>query len=381
MDLEHASREELIQEARRLKRRIERLEGSGTQGQMRSIVGLDEKVIQLNEDDHIEYVNRSLAKMAGVDRNDVLGKHIQVLDKFAWGEGKLIRLLASCRVEGGEVSEDVTLVDEAGRHTYHKIRVNITGGKPQILIEDLTTVKILENTFKRYVSPAVIQRMIGATGEKDFFRAERYEMTVLFADLRGFTSMSEGMRPEDVRAVINEYLTAMTECILKHEGTLDKFVGDEVMAIFGAPIYMADHAIRALKVGLDMQAAHRATQAKWKAEGRPTPGLGIGINTGEMVVGNMGSPMRVDYSVLGHNVNLASRLCSLAQAGEVLLGERTFAIVQESAQKGTLDIQRNLKFKRKGNINAKGISKPVGIISVVEKEFDVEAAPAEAQQA
>jgi class 3 adenylate cyclase len=370
MDLESASRDELLQEIRRLKRRVERLEG-GSAGQIRSIVGLDEKVIQLNEDDQIEYANRALAKIAGVDRTEVIGQHLSFIDRFAWGEGLLMKLLAQCRAEGGEVSHEVTLLgNETQRPTYHNIRVSITAGKPQILIEDMTTAKVLENTFKRYVSPAVIERMVQVQGEKDFFAAERQVITVLFADLRGFTAMSEGMDPDQVRNTINEYLTAMTDPILRHEGTLDKFVGDEVMALFGAPIYYDDHAIRALKVGLDMQEAHRNLMAKWRSEGRPTPGVGVGINTGEMVVGNMGSPQRVDYSVLGHHVNLAARLCGLAQAGEVLLGEQTFAIVQECAKSGRLDVQRNLKFKRKGNINAKGISKPVGIISVVEKEYD-----------
>jgi class 3 adenylate cyclase len=371
MNLNNASRDELLQEIRRLKRRVERLEGGGSQGQMRSIVGLDEKVIQLNEDDEIEYVNRSLAKMAGVDRNEVLGQHVSVIDQFGWGEGVLLRLLGQCRAEGGAVEEEATVLDEeTGRPSHHLIKVNITGGKPQVLIEDQTTAKVLESTFKRYVSPAVIERMVKAHGDKDFFAAERQVITVLFADLRGFTSMSEKLAPEEVRAIINEYLSAMTDAILRHEGTLDKFVGDEVMALFGAPIYYDDHALRALKVGLDMQEAHRNLQAKWKSEGRPTPGVGVGINTGEMVVGNMGSPQRVDYSVLGHHVNLAARLCGLAQAGEVLLGEQTFAVIQQAAKAGTLDIQRNLKFKRKGNINAKGISKPVGIISVIEKEYE-----------
>ncbi|MCI0343274.1 MAG: PAS domain-containing protein [Planctomycetales bacterium] len=374
MDLQRASREELVQEVLRLQRKVQGLEGkTGTQGQMRSIVGLDEKVIQLDDDDKIEYVNTSLARMLGVDRNQVTGKHVSTIDHFKWGDGLILHLLARCRAEGGTISEDVSFHDEGkGRHSYHKLNVTISAGKPQILIEDMTTVKVLENTFKRYVSPAVIDQMVKLRDEKDFFKAERYEMTVLFGDLRGFTATSEQMRPEDVRVMINEYLTAMTDVIIKNEATLDKFVGDEVMALFGAPLYFPDHSVRALKVGLEMQEAHRAMQAKWKGEGRPAPGLGVGINTGEMVIGNMGSAMRVDYSVLGHHVNLASRLCSLAQPGEVLLGENTFAIIQEAAKNGTLDIKRNLKFKRKGNINAKGISKPVGIIAVVEKEFDPE---------
>ena len=362
MKLENPSREELLQEIRHLRGRLERLEGRG--GAMRSIVGLSAKVIQLDEEDHVEYVNRALAEMAGVDRHDVIGKHVSVIDRFSWGEGLLTKLIAASRTQGMEVTEDIASLEGAGPRRHHRITASITAGKAQILIEDLTAVKVLESTFKRYVSPAVIQRMIAAQGEKDFFKAERYEMTVLFCDLRGFTAMSEGMRPEEVRTMVNEYLTAMTEVIVRHEGTLDKFVGDEVMAIFGAPIYHGDHALRALRVGLDMQEAHRRTQAKWRAQGRPAPGVGIGINTGEMVVGNMGSPMQVNYSVLGHAVNLAARLCSLARPGEVLLGERNFAVVKEAATAEMLSRGRPLRFEHRGSIEAKGISRPVEIISV-----------------
>jgi class 3 adenylate cyclase len=368
MDREHASREDLLRDIERLQRRIEHLESGGAAGHMRSIVGLADKVIQLSEDDRIEYVNGALARMAGVVRDDVIGKHLSVIDRFPWGEGLLATLLATCRARGGEVAEEMTTVDGTGRRQYFKVIVNVASGKPQILIADTTVVKVLEHTFTRYVSPAVIQRMIAAQRERDFFMAERYEMTVLFCDLRGFTAMSEGIPPEDVRSMLNEYLTAMTDAILRHEGTLDKFIGDGVMALFGAPLYYPDHAIRALRVALDMQAVHRGTQTRWRAQGRPTPGVGIGINTGEMVVGNMGSPLRVNYSVLGHPVNLAARLCSRALAGEVLLGERTFALVEGAMKAGTLDIASTLTFERRGSIVAKGISTPVGIVSVVEQE-------------
>jgi class 3 adenylate cyclase len=369
-DSQHASREELLREIELLQRRIERLESGAAAGPKHSIIGLADKVIQLTEDDHIEYVNRALVTMAGVVRDDIIGKHLSVVDRFPWGEGLLSRLLASCRTWGGELIEDVATVDGTGGRRYFRVIVNVTSGKPQILIQDITAVKLLENTFKRYVSPAVMQRMVALEGEKNFFTAERYEMTVLFCDLRGFTAMSESMSPEDVRAMINEYLTAMTDVILRHEGTLDKFVGDAVMALFGAPIYHPDHAIRALRVGLEMQAAHRNTQARWRAQRRPTPGVGIGVNTGEMVVGNMGSPLQVNYSVLGHPVNVAARLCSTALAGEVLLGERSFAAIEPARKAGTLGIDRALTFERRGCINAKGISTPIEIISVAESEPD-----------
>ena len=161
------------------------------------------------------------------------------------------------------------------------------------------------STFERYVSPTVVEKMQDST--EDFFKTERSVISVLFADLRGFTSMSSNLAPEEVKNTINEYLTAMINVIDQNEATVDKIVGDEVMALFGAPIFYEDHALRALKVAMEMQKAHQGLLHKWKSENRPAPPVGIGINTGEMVVGNIGSEKRMDYTVLGHHVNLCVR--------------------------------------------------------------------------
>jgi adenylate cyclase len=285
------------------------------------------------------------------------------VDNFKWGQGFLQHLLSKAREEGGETTEEKQYYDEIKKKpVYVDVKCSFMGGKAQFLIEDLTSKKVLEQTFKRYVSPDVMERMLEIQDDKDFFKAERYEMTVLFGDLRGFTSWSESKTPDMVRDTINEYLSAMTEVITRNGATLDKFVGDEVMCLFGAPLYYPDHAVRGLRVGIEMQESHQSVVEKWKKKGIAVPPMGIGINTGEMIIGNIGSSMRMDYTVLGHHVNLASRLCSLAQPNQVLLGEKTFVQIQEAAKKGQLDIRRNLKFKKIGRTNAKGISQPVEII-------------------
>jgi class 3 adenylate cyclase len=365
INLESASREELLREINRLRLQVSSLEQQSSMGHMRSIVGLDEKVIQLDEQDQIEYINAAMSKLIGIDRNQVLGKHISVLDDYKWGKGELQRILKHAKQTGQEFNEEKNYFDdEKEKYFYVNIKCSITGNKTQILIEDLTDKKMLETTFKRYVPPAVIERMLEVQEEKDFFKADRYEMTVLFGDLRGFTAWSESLPPEKVRDTVNLYLSAMTEVISQHGATLDKFVGDEVMALFGAPLYYPDHAVRALKVALDMQEAHKKTLGKWEEMGVPGPPLGVGLNTGEMVVGNIGSNMRMDYTVLGHHVNLASRLCGLAKPGEILLGQNTFRLIQVAAKEGKLDIQRNLKFKKVGKTKAKGVSEPIEIILV-----------------
>ena len=364
-NIDKASREDLVKEISNLRRQVSTMQSQAQVGQMRSIVGLDEKVIQLDENDKIEYCNQALAKMMGLSRDKLLGKHITEVDEFKWGKGVYQHLLKSARETGDETVEEKNYFDdEKEKYFYVNVKCSITGGKAQFLIEDLTDKKMLEKTFKRYVSPEVIEKMLEIQNEKDFFKAERYELSVLFADLRGFSTWSEQNTPDKVRDTINEYLSAMTDVVTRNNATLDKFVGDEVMALFGAPLLYPDHAVRALKVAIEMQEAHQQTMANWRSKGFEGLALGIGINTGEMMVGNIGSAMRMDYTVLGHHVNLGNRLCSLAQPHQILLGERTFNLIQDAAKAGQLDIKRNIKFKKFGKTNAKGIKTPVEVILV-----------------
>jgi adenylate cyclase len=182
----------------------------------------------------------------------------------------------------------------------------------------------LRAVFSQYVSRSVVDRIL-ADPAKARLGGERKELTVLFSDIRGFSQLAEGMRPEVLASFLQEYLTPMTELVLDSGGTLDKYIGDAVMAIWSAPIDFADHAARACDVALAMQAALVALNAKWAAEARPEIAIGIGINTGQMAVGNMGSAARFDYTVLGDQVNLASRLEGLTKEYGVgiLVGEAT----------------------------------------------------------
>jgi adenylate cyclase len=121
----------------------------------------------------------------------------------------------------------------------------------------------------------------------------------------------------------------MTDVILAHQGTLDKFVGDEVMALFGAPFPQQDHALRAVKVGLEMQKAHQTIIEMWLDRGVPAAPIGIGIATGDLIVGEMGCPQRADYTVLGRAANLGARICSEAQGGQVLISQATYDLVKD----------------------------------------------------
>ena len=182
----------------------------------------------------------------------------------------------------------------------------------------------LRTTFTRYLGEDVMEEALQHPDKLN--RGEKREMTVLFSDIRGFTTLSERMLPEKLAAFINEYLSPMTRIVFDEKGTLDKYIGDAIMAFWNAPLDQPDHALRACRASLAMLARLDELKAKCRAENFPEFDIGVGINTGTMIVGNMGSDVRVDYTVMGDAVNLASRLEGTNKEYEtrVILGEGTW---------------------------------------------------------
>jgi adenylate cyclase len=182
----------------------------------------------------------------------------------------------------------------------------------------------------RFLSPEVTKRIL-ATDESQgaaLGAPEVKEVSVLFADIVGFTTMSEAMSPASVALLLNDYLSRMTDVIFKYEGTLDKYIGDAIMAVFGAPLDMADHAVRAIRSALEMQ----ERLAEFNADRKEGPQLNIriGINTGKAVAGEIGSVKKKEYTVLGDTVNTASRLeSSVAKPGMIVIGENTYEAVKD----------------------------------------------------
>jgi adenylate cyclase len=181
---------------------------------------------------------------------------------------------------------------------------------------------VLSN-FQRYFAPD-LAKQIAEHSEEVKLGGEKRPVVIFFSDIRGFTSMSENMTPESVAKLLGEYFNEMVEIVFRHGGTLDKFIGDAIMALWGAPLASEDDADKAMRAAIDMQRALIPLNEHWKATGQPPIEIGIGINFGEVFAGNIGSEQRMEYTVLGDAVNTASRLCSNAGRGEIIISEHLF---------------------------------------------------------
>jgi adenylate cyclase len=207
--------------------------------------------------------------------------------------------------------------------------------------------------FQRLLSPAIAEQVL--SGKVEVAKGgELRDTTVLFSDIRGFTSMSESRAAQEVVDMLNEYFEQMVEIIFRYEGTLDKFVGDEIMALYGSPVTHADDPVRAVRTALDML----EVLGRWNVErisvGKVPVQIGIGINTGDVVAGYLGSSKALEYTVIGDSVNTGSRLCSAAKAGQILVSEDT-----EKRLGGLFDLQEQPPMSLKGK------SKPLRIYAVI----------------
>jgi adenylate cyclase len=178
--------------------------------------------------------------------------------------------------------------------------------------------------FQRLLSPNLVDEIVKGKLALDQGGASR-EVTMLFADIRGFTSMSERHTPEQMVATLNAYFELMVDVLFKHGGTLDKYVGDEIIGLFGAPVTLPDAPLRAVRAALDMLKALEEFNRSRESQGQERIAIGIGLNTGRVIAGAIGSSRTLQYTVIGDAVNLASRLCNVAKAGEIIISPSTMA--------------------------------------------------------
>ncbi|HEX3274778.1 MAG TPA: adenylate/guanylate cyclase domain-containing protein [Gemmatimonadales bacterium] len=194
--------------------------------------------------------------------------------------------------------------------------------------EQIRREAMVRSNFERYFAPNVAAD-IAQRGEAIGQGGERRPTTVLFSDIRGFTAIAEAMGPDAIARFLSEYFSEMVEVIFEHGGTLDKFIGDAVMALWGSPIAHVDDPDRAVRAAIGMQRAIGRLNERWMAQGRPEIGVGIGINHGEVFAGNIGSHRRLEYTVIGDAVNVAARLCAEAGPGEILVSEQLLKVVRD----------------------------------------------------
>ena len=280
--------------------------------------------------------------------------------------------VALARIADGDFAQIVEVPnrDEFGRLTTN---LNRTSTRLATLYSELTALnQNLENTIeeqlsqlrrteelRRYVSPQVADAIV-VEGSRLTLTPTRRNLSILVSDIRGFTEMAERMEPEELVDALNHYFTALTEVIFSHGGTLDKYLGDGILAIFGDPIPFEDHAERAVAAAFGTQEVLERLRSKWMLKYDEELTVGIGISTGYVTVGNIGSEDRIEYTVIGNHVNVASRLAGIALPGQILVTDRTMAAVKDYVTGTEVE-----------TMTLKGVKRPVRIFEITQREAEV----------
>ena len=320
-------------------------------------------VITLNEDGKIVTCNSAGLRTMQVSSEDILDRPS---DEFFAGANAWI-LEKVKRVEETQVS-DVTM-DAELEFGGEKISVNLAALPllsverkklgSMIIIDDISTEKRMKSTMSRYMDPGLADQLLA--GGEDFLGGKSATATVLFSDIRGFTTLTEELGAQGTVSLLNEYFTIMVECIQREEGMLDKFIGDAIMAAFGVPIPHDDDEDRAVRTAIAMINALTAWNEERLTDGKKPVNIGIGINTDLIVSGNIGSQKRMDYTMIGDGVNLAARLESACKQyyAKILISENTYKKLRGTYRSREID-----------RVVVKGKSEPVGIYEILDYHND-----------
>ena len=267
-----------------------------------------------------------------------------------WREDKIIGViqLDSVRIDNQFNQNDLELLKAIGSQAAMVI-------EQSALNERIREEERLRNRLQRFHSPQVIE-MILKGGEEtidDIMESKELIATILFADIVGFTRLSETMPPREINIILNRYFSRMTDIVFRYGGTLDKYIGDGLMAVFGAPMEKEDDAERAVRTALEIRRQLTAMMKTTSADRRFD--IRVGLNTGRVVAGNIGSPKRMEYTVIGDPVNVASRLESIAKPNQIVIGEETFGLVKNK-----------FKIQEVGTRKVKGKSSGIMVYEVLE---------------
>lgn len=281
---------------------------------MHSMHGLELLLLRIGTSHHIQYVNSAFCEYFSVPKEELLGQHQKILESLAHQA-----LLEPLRYPPTSGTRSFEAMDDKG-DTY-LVKFSRTTDSIDVVMENITD----KQKFREYVQKYIGSDLTTLSDDDltTFRFPERRFMSVSFTNLRGFTKLSETLIPEAVRKTINTYLQAVILAIESNQGTIDKMMGDEVMALFGAPRYYRDHALRVLKTAFEQLENIDRARLEIQKLGLTLPGCGIGISTGEMVVGSIGSQNRKDYTVMGSSVSIGAKLGQIARDKEVLITEAT----------------------------------------------------------
>ncbi|MGQ9585964.1 MAG: adenylate/guanylate cyclase domain-containing protein [Anaerolineae bacterium] len=307
-------------------------------------------VITLDGEGRVTLVNRAAERILGLSARDVLGRSYTVLGARLEETGLPLLLEQVRSGKRRHVLGEVGVQSPARGLLWLRLQLSPLRGKTgeqesmgvAVVVEDLTEQRRLEQaraqeqrekehiqqTFARYVAPQVVERLVRGEGEVRL-GGVRQEVSVLFADIRGFSELSQRLAPEPLVDLLNRYLSLAGEAVLREEGTLDKFTGDGLMALFNVPLPQPDHPMRAARAALALHDA--AVRYGVSAEGEAPLQFGVGIDVGEALVGNIGMSRLMDYTAVGDCVNLAKRLQEMASPGQVLLSRRAYLRLGETA--------------------------------------------------
>ena len=289
-------------------------------------------IVKINLMGEIEYINDSAIEIFQLDKSILLDNHYAIVFE---SNPNLTELIEFAESRNHILYEENLRVK---KQDSNETNINLTispvfddgvNSGSVISFEDLSDINKVKSTFKKYVSENIVDELLLNEDSLELGGVEQ-EVCVLFSDIRGFTSMSERMEPSKVVTLLNSFFDKMIDVVFKYNGTLDKIIGDELMVLYGAPLKKTDDILNAVKTAKEMFLTLDKFNIKMLEEGYPKLNIGIGINYGKVICGNIGSEQQMNYTVIGDTVNLASRLCSAAKPGEIIISDSVYKNLDDS---------------------------------------------------